>query len=79
MNRMKEIRQLQKIIKQSHRRIALIEHQCKHLRVRHKIFPDSYCGQGRSSICLDCGKGLGCSTGPPDDIAEKLWIERKRE
>lgn len=55
-----------------------IQSSCLHEVVERKLVPDIYCGQGRSSTCLQCGKPLGCSTSHAAEVEERTWIEDKR-
>lgn len=75
MTAIQEVRQLLKTIKTCRKRIEKIENSCKHNRIRHKLFPDVYMGQGGSSTCLDCGKFLSCFSAPASKIETKTWVE----
>jgi len=78
MNRMKEIRSLEKEIQKINKKISQIIKECPHKRIRHYLFPDCYMGQGESKLCADCGKGFGCSTYPSGQIIKKTWIEKNK-
>lgn len=74
---LQEVKRLQSVIKQATVTINRIQKRCKHPVVRHKLYPDIYCGQGYSSECLVCGKHLGCLSSHTDKIEKRTWVERK--
>jgi hypothetical protein len=78
---LKEVKQLQKRIKDSSKKIDKIQKKCKHSRILHKLLLDQYNCLGHSQLCADCGKYLGYSIDMLwewDGIQSKTWIENKK-
>lgn len=59
---MVKVKALQQRICKAQNEIFRLQSKCCHSRILHEEFPDHNAGWGTSDVCVDCGKGISCST-----------------